>query len=130
MGLKEGPLHRHLYDKEFGVFTKLQVALEDADDNYQQFMQMSPAQIMIGDSTTMISRSSIPLVPVTSKYWMMMQRSKQVSEKLMEKRADHPVEYNEQTVISEVEHYGLSTVPPSTTSQSLVSGKHRQMSGA
>ena len=110
VGLKSGPLQRHMYDKEFGLFSRLRVALEEADENYQQFMQMSPAQILVGDSTEKVSRSLTPFIPATSKYWLMLKRSKDESEKLMVKRADHPEEYNVESMLQGAQYHGLSAV--------------------
>ena len=66
-GLAAGPKQDRLSSKFYGAYPCLLQALMDAEDNYVSFHEMSPAQIMVGESTTEVSRALIPFIPAGSK---------------------------------------------------------------
>ena len=93
-GVQAGPAKNHLWNTQYGAFPRLFVALQDAGENYAQFMSSTPAQILVEGSTSRVVRTLSPMVPSTSKYFEMQAMSLTMADKLMEKRQEHPEWYN------------------------------------
>jgi len=95
-GVKGEPSHNWLRNKRYGVFPRLHRALEDAQENYVQLMEQTPAQNLIEGSDTEMIRTFTPLLPPKSEYFEMGVFAEKERLKLAERRLDHPSLYNEE----------------------------------
>ena len=93
-GVQLEPRQAWLKAENYGAYTRIWAALADAEESYELFMSMSPAQIMVGGSVSKLARSLIPFVPEVSRYYIMSEEADRKQKELSIRRRDMPAEYN------------------------------------
>ena len=93
--LKPEPRRAYLTDEFFGVWPTFAVGMKDAETNFKSFMAMSPSQIMVAGSVTVVTKSLKPFVPEDSQYHKMVERAQEEQALLMKNRRQNPSYYNE-----------------------------------